>query len=149
MKIFPTSRPLQGTGAAAAVMLSALALGACGESAQEKASAQVCGARNDISKQISALTGLGLSANLPSQVKTGVEAIANDITKIKDAQGNLEPSRRRQVQTATHSFEARLSSILTGLTSNLSLSNAEAQFKSALNELTSSYRQTLEPVNCS
>jgi hypothetical protein len=130
-------------------MLSALALGACGESAQEKANAQVCGARSDISKRISTLTGLGLSTSLPTQVKTGVEAITNDITKIKSAQGNLEPARRGQVQNATHTFETRLNSILTGLTSNLSLSNAEGQFKSALSELTTSYKQTLEPVNCS
>jgi hypothetical protein len=130
-------------------MLSALALGACGESAQEKARAQVCGARSDISKRIDTLSGLELSSNLPSQVKSGVEAIAEDITKIKGGEGNLEPARRGQVQTATHTFETRLNSILTGLTSNLSLSNAESQFKSALSELKTSYTQTLEPVNCS
>jgi hypothetical protein len=149
VKISLTSRLLASPGATAAVMLSALALGACGESAQEKAKAQVCGARTDISNRINTLTGLGLSTNLPSQVKTGVEAIANDITKIKNGQGNLEPARRQQVQTATHTFEARLNSILTGLTSNLSLSNAEAQFKTALSELATSYKQTLAPVNCS
>jgi len=149
VKISLTSRLLQRPGTIAAVMLSALALGACGESAQEKANAQVCGARSDISKRISTLTGLGLSTSLPTQVKTGVEAITNDITKIKSAQGNLEPARRGQVQNATHTFETRLNSILTGLTSNLSLSNAEGQFKSALSELTTSYKQTLEPVNCS
>jgi hypothetical protein len=131
------------------VVLGCLALSACGESAQEKAKAQVCGARRDISKRIETLTALGLSTELPSQVKTGVEAIANDITKIKDAEGRLEPARRGQVQTATRSFETRLNSILTGLTAHLSLSNAEAQFKSALSELGTSYKQTLAPVNCS
>jgi hypothetical protein len=130
-------------------MLSSVLLSACGESAQQKASAQVCGARTDISKQINTLNALGLSANLPSQVKSGVEAIANDITKIKNEQGNLEPARRKQVQTATHTFETRLNSILTGLTSNLSLSNAEAQFKSALSDLATSYKQTLASVDCS
>jgi len=149
MKIPLTSRLPPRLSAIAAVVLGALALSACGESAKEKANAQVCGARKDISKRIETLTGLGLSTNLPSQVKTGVEAIADDITKIKNAEGKLEPARRAQVETATRTFETRLNSILTGLTSNLSLSNAEAQFKSALSDLGTSYKQTLAPVNCS
>ena len=95
------------------------------------------------------LTGLTVSTISPSEVKTGVEAIANDLSKIKKAQGNLAPARKEQVETATHTFETQLSSILTGITSNLSLSNAEAQFKTALSQLATSYKQTLAPINCS
>lgn len=148
VQISLTSRVLSKPPAFAAVLLSALALAACGESAETKAKAQVCSARADISKQINTLTGLTLSTISPTAVKTGVEAIANDITKMKTAEGNLEPARKAQVQTATRTFETRLGSILTGVTSDLSLSNAEAQFKSALSGLATSYKQTLAPIAC-
>jgi hypothetical protein len=130
------------------LLAGSVAITACGESAQEKAKAEVCSARADISKQINMLTSLTASTISPSAVKTGVEAVANDLTKIKNAQGNLEPARKEQVQAATHTFETQLSSILTGITSNLSLSNAEAQFKSALSQLATSYKSTLGPINC-
>jgi len=144
-----TSTLLSKSLVLAAFLFGALALTACGESAQEKAKAEVCSARADISKQVSTLTSLTASTISPSAVKTGVEAIANDLTKIKKAQGNLAPARKEQVETATHTFEAQLSSILTGITSNLSLSNAETQFKSALTQLGESYKKTLAPINCS
>jgi hypothetical protein len=131
------------------LLAGSLAITGCGESAQEKAKAEVCSARADISKQINMLTSLTASTISPSAVKTGVEAVADDLTKIKNAQGNLEPARKEQVQAATHTFETQLSSILTGITSNLSLSNAEAQFKSALSQLATSYKNTLGPINCS
>jgi hypothetical protein len=125
-----------------------LAITACGESAQGKAKAEVCSARADISHQLNMLTSLTASTISPTAVKTGVEAIANDLSTIKKAQGNLAPARKEQVQAATHTFETQLSSILTGITSNLSLSNAEAQFKSALSQLATSYKSTLGPINC-
>ncbi len=132
-----------------ALLLVPLAVTACGESKQEKAKAEVCSARADISKQVSTLTSLTASTISPDAVKTGVETIANDLTKIKNAQGNLSPARKEQVQAATHTFETQLGSILTGITSNLSLSNAETQFKSALTQLGESYKKTLAPINCS
>jgi Tfp pilus assembly protein PilP len=132
-----------------ALALSALALGACGESAEEKAKAQVCSARASISKEVSTLTGLTLSTASVTQVKTGVEAIAGDLKKIKDAQANLAPARKEQVQSATQTFETEVTAIVSGLTSNLSLSNAEAKLKSAVSQLAASYKKTLAPINCS
>jgi hypothetical protein len=144
-----TSTALSKSLGIVALLLCSLLLVACGESSQEKAKAEVCGARSDISKQLNTLTGLTLSTISPSTVKTGVESIANDLTKIKNAQGKLAPARREQVQAASHTFEMQLSSILTGITSNLSLSNAETQFKSAVSQLATSYKQTLAPISCS
>jgi len=132
----------------ALLLAGSLAITACGESAQEKAKAEVCSARADISHQLNMLTSLTASTISPTAVKTGVEAVANDLSKIKKAQGNLAPARKEQVQAATHTFETQLSTILTGITSNLSLSNAEAQFKSALSQLATSYKNTLGPINC-
>jgi hypothetical protein len=137
--------------ALAALGLSALAVAACGESSQEKAKAQVCSARADISKRITKLGELTLSSNLPSEIKSGAEAIGKDLTKIKDEQDKLAPARKEQVQSATRTFESQVSSTVSGLlsTKSLSLSNAEAQLKSAASQLASSYKGALAPINCS
>ena len=134
---------------ALALVLCALAFAACGESSQEKAKAQVCSARADISKQVDTLTGLTITTASVTQVKTGVEAIVADLKKIKDAQANLDPARKEQVQNATTTFAGEVSKIVSGLASNLSLSNAEAHLKSAVSELAASYKKTLAPINCS
>lgn len=135
--------------AVVALLLSVLALASCGESSQEKAKAQVCEARSDISKQVKTLSGLTLSVNVLSEAKTGLEAIGKDLTKIKDAQPDLEPARREQIQTATNTFETQVSSILSELVSKPSLSKLETQLKSSLTQLASSYEKALTPLNCS
>jgi hypothetical protein len=127
----------------------ALVLASCGESSQEKAKAQVCEARSDISKQVKTLRELTLSVSAPTEAKTGLEAIVKDLTKIKDAQPNLDPARKEQVQAATHTFEAQVSSILSELVSKPSLSKLETQLKSSLTQLASSYEKALAPLNCS
>src|SRR5271155_356457 len=138
-------RPMFRSVSAVALLFSALLLAACGESAQEKAEAQVCSARADISKQISTLSGLTLSTTSLTTAKTSFEAISSDLTKIRDAQGSLAPARKQQLEAATHTFETQLTSIVDEFTSTLSRSNAATQAKSAVSKLTSSYKQTLAP----
>ena len=137
--------------ALAALGLITLALVACGESSEEKAKAQVCGARANISKEITKLSELPLSTNLPSELKSGAETIGKNLTKIKDEQDKLAPARKEQVQTASSTFANQVSSIVSGLlsTKSLSLSGAEAQLKSAASQLKSSYKTALAPINCS
>jgi len=126
-----------------------LLLAGCGESSEEKAKAQVCTAKSDISRQVKMLSELTISTNLLTQAKDGLEAITSDITTIKDAQPNLAPARKEQISSATHTFEAQISSIITGLVSNPSLSNAEKQLKASLTQYAKSFEQALAPVNCS
>lgn len=145
MTLASLSRPF----AIVAVLLSAAALEACGESAEDKAKAQVCDARADISKQISTLTTLPISTTALTEAKTAVEAIGNDLKKIKDAQSDLRPGRREQAEKATESFQKQLSSTASGITSGLSLSAAETQLETALSQLRKSYEQTLAPISCS
>jgi Tfp pilus assembly protein PilP len=137
------------SASAIALLCSVLVFAACGESAQEKAKAQVCNARADISKQISTLRSLTLSTSSVTEAKTSLEAISADLTKIKDAQANLDPARKQQIETATHNFETQLTTIVNNLTSSLSLTNASGEVKSAVTQLTTSFKQTLAPVNCS
>ena len=126
-----------------------LLLAGCGESSEEKAKAQVCKAKSDISKQVKMLSELTISTNLLTQAKDGLEAIASDLTTIKDAQPNLAPARKEQISSATHTFEAQVSSIITGLVSNPSLSNAEKQLKASLTQYAKSFEAALAPINCS
>ena len=132
-----------------ALSLGLLGLVGCGESSQEKAKAQVCAARSDISKQVQMLSELTLSTNILTEAKTGLEAIGSDVTKIKDAQPNLEPARKQQIATATDTFANQVASIITGLVSNPSLSSAEKQLKSSLSQYAKSFQQALAPIDCS
>jgi hypothetical protein len=134
-----------------ALGMSTVALLACGESSQEKAKAEVCNARANISKEITKLSELPLSTNLPSELKAGAETIGKNLTKIKEEQSKLAPARKEQVQRASSNFANQVSSIVSGLvsTKSLSISSAEAALKSAASQLKSSYKTALEPVNCS
>jgi outer membrane murein-binding lipoprotein Lpp len=132
-----------------ALLLAGLVLAGCGESSQEKAKAQVCTARSDIQKQVKTLSELTLSTSILSQAKAGLDAIGSDLKKIREAQPNLEPARRQQIETATHTLEGQVSSIITGFVSNPSLSNVEKQLKSSLTQYAKSFEQALTPINCS
>ena len=106
---------------AGAVLLSAVILVACGESSQDKAKADVCAARSEISKQITKLQGLTLSSNAVNEIKSSFEKIDEELTKIKDAQGDLEPARKERVEAATKKFEGQLKTIASEVTSGLVL----------------------------
>jgi len=141
--------------AVVAMLLGSAGLAACGESSQEKAKAQVCSARSDISKQISSLEGLTISSTTISQAEASFEAIGKDLTQIKKAQPNLEPARREQVEAATKTFESQLSSITSGVISKLgsgnavtALTSAEPALKAAVSQLASDYKQALGPISC-
>jgi hypothetical protein len=134
--------------ALAALAVGVFALSGCGESAQAKAKKQVCGARGDLVTRITTLAGLTLSSSSASTAKISFEAIGKDVGQIKNAQSKLGPPLKGQVEAATHSFIAQVDSIASGLTSKLSLSNAAAQFKSALSQLANAYNQTLGSINC-
>jgi hypothetical protein len=144
-----TIRALGKMSALLALLLGVLLLTGCGESSEEKAKAQVCTAKSDISKQVKTLSELTISTSILTQAKDGLEAIGSDLTKIKDAQPNLAPARKQQIETATHTFESQVSSIITGLVSNPSLSNAEKQLKASLTQYAKSFERALAPVNCS
>ena len=151
-----TLRVLRRPSAIAALLVGVVTLAACGESSQEKAKAEVCGARTEISKQITKLEGLTLSSSSLTEAKAGFEAIGKELTKIKNAQPKLSPERKQQVQTATESFSKELSTLAGSLASSLGSGNLEAVLKnagpqvtSALTKLAASYKQALAPINCS
>jgi uncharacterized phage infection (PIP) family protein YhgE len=132
------------------VLLASLALVACGgESKEDKAMSSVCDARADISKQIDHIKSLPISTSSISEVQSSLTAIGEDLSKIKNAQGDLSGSRKQQVQDANAKFKSQINEITSSVTSNLSLSNAATQLKAALTQLADAYKTTLGPIDCS
>ena len=82
-------------------------------------------------------------------MQENLNAIQDDLKKVGDAEGNLNDERQQQVESANKQFKAELDSIASGLTSDLSLSGAEQKFRTATQQLASSYRQTFAKVDCS
>ncbi len=128
-----------------------LAVGACGddESSAEKAQNQVCDARADIQKQVDELSNLTLSTATTDGVKKNLQAIQDDLGKIKDAQGDLNADRKQQVQSATSQFTSEVDSVAKSVGSSTSLDQAASQLSSAFDDLAQSFKQTLSPINCS
>jgi hypothetical protein len=130
-------------------LIAALALGACGESKEDKAKTAVCDARADIGKQVDQLKGLTISTATAGAVQQSLEAINSDLSKIKDAQGDLSDDRRKQVEAANKTFTSQLQSITASLGSSTSLSEVKSQLTSALQQLAAAYRQSFARVDCS
>jgi hypothetical protein len=129
-------------------VLAVLGLGACGESKQDKAKSTVCDARADISKQVDQLKGLTVSTVTLDGVQNSLKAISSDLSKIKDAQGDLSGDRRQQVQDATKTFTSQVQSIAGSVGKSTSLSEAKAQLTSALQQLGDAYKQSFAKVDC-
>ena len=130
------------------VSCGVFALSACGESKEDKAKKQVCSARSDITKQIDSLKTLTISSSTPDDVKSALNSIKGDLSKIKDAQPDLAPDRKQQVQTATKTFESQLQQIVPSTVNGLSVTNAKTHIQSAVTSLEAAYKQALEPINC-
>jgi hypothetical protein len=130
------------------VLVPALALAACGQSAADKAKSQVCSARTDINKQLNYLQGLTLATATTTGIQNSLEAIGNDLTKIKDAQPQLNAERKQQVQSANQAFRSELETVVNNIGTNVSLSNAETRLKTAVQQLAQSYKQTFAAINC-
>jgi hypothetical protein len=110
-------------------LLSAIGIGlafaACGESDEDKAKGQICDARDDVQAQVSELQQLTLGNATTDKVKSHLNAIKDDITKIADARGELSD-----------------------LGSSLSLQDAAAQLKIDITDLAESYEKALSPIDC-
>ncbi len=131
-----------------AVAAAAVAFAGCGQSAADKAKNQVCDARADIQKQVSTLKSITPATFSANTVKDSVTAIKNDITKIADAQPKLNEQRKQDVKSANDAFKSQVEGIITGLTTNLSVTTAQQQLQSALTQLGNAYKKSLSKINC-
>jgi hypothetical protein len=133
---------------ALAVVTLALALGACGESDEEKAQNTVCDARDDIGKQVDELKSLTPATITTDAVTQNLDAIKNDLKDISDAQSDLSSDRRSEAEAANKAFTTSVEGIASQLGSSLSASDAKAGVVTALQQLEASYQKTFAPLNC-
>jgi hypothetical protein len=131
-----------------AVVMLAFALGACGESDEEKAQNKVCDARDDIAKQVDELKSLTPATVTSDGVTQNLNAIKVDLKDISDAQSDLSSDRRSEAETATKAFSSSVQGIARELGSSLSAADAKAQVVTALDQLAASYQKAFAPLNC-
>jgi predicted phage tail protein len=131
-----------------AVVLLAFAVGACGESAADKAKTTVCDARADIGKQVNELKSLTPATVTKDAVTKPLDAIKNDLKDISGAQSDLSSDRRSEVEAATKTFTSDVKRIAGELGASLSASNAKAGVITALQQLEASYQKTFAPLKC-
>jgi hypothetical protein len=131
-----------------AVVMLVFALGACGESSEEKAQNKVCDARADIAKQVNELKGLTAATVTKDAVTQNLDAIKTDLNDISDAQSDLSSDRRSEAEAATKAFTTSVQEVASQLGSSLSATDAKAQIVTALNQLAASYQKTFAPLDC-
>jgi hypothetical protein len=130
------------------IALALLAVTGCGESDEEKAQAQVCDARADISKEVDQLKGLTLATASVDGVRQSLDTIQSSLKRIADAQATLSDDRRAEVKAATDRFKSSVTSIAQGVRGDLSLSEAATRLRAAGGELATAYRQSLGRIDC-
>jgi hypothetical protein len=133
---------------ALAVVALGLALGACGESSEEKAQNTVCDARADIGKQVDTLKSFTPATVTTDAVTENLDAIKNDLKEISGAQSDLSSDRRSEAEAASKAFASSIEEIAGQLGTSLSASDAKAGLVTALQQLGTSYEETFAPLNC-
>jgi hypothetical protein len=133
---------------ALAVVALALAVGACGESSEEKAQNAVCDARADIGEEVDTLKSLTPATVTKDAVTQSLDAIKNDLKDISGAQSDLSSDRRSEVEAANKAFASSIQGIAGQIGTSLSASDAKAELVTALQQLGASYEKTFAPLNC-
>jgi hypothetical protein len=139
---------MRTASSAFAVVMLALALGACGESSEDKAQATVCDARADIGTQVDKLTSLTAATVTKDAVTQSVDAIKKDLNDISSAQTDLSSDRRSEAEAANKAFTSSVQEITSQLPTSLSASDAKAALVTALQQLKTSYQTAFAPLNC-
>jgi hypothetical protein len=134
----------QATGLACFALL---ALGGCGESEQAKAEKTVCSSKANISSSVQSLQALTPQTISATKVEGELNAITDELQKLKQAESKLTGPRKEQVEKANATFAADLTTLTHELTS-LTLSNIQTQLTAAASKLAASYRQAFAPVQC-
>jgi Tfp pilus assembly protein PilP len=130
------------------VLLTALALAACGESEQENAQQTVCDARQDISNQVDSLKSLTPATFKTDAVSENLEAIQSDLSAIKGAQSELSDDRRQEVEAANQAFTSQVENIVEQVGTSASAADAAGAISTAAQQLADSYEQTFARIDC-
>ena len=142
----------------------ALALTGCGSSSDEPSAPteaptqappsnrirrrEVCAARADIQAQVETLSTLSAQSATKENVTAALTAITKDLQTIKDAQADLTPDRKQQVQDAVTLFGTQLRDIAAHAVAGLATGDAETQAKNAAASLKTAVTESLQPIDC-
>ena len=131
------------------LVVLAVVLAGCGESKEETAQSSVCDARTSIQKQVQELDGLTASTVTLDGVKSSLQTIGDDLTKLKDAQVDLSGDRKDEAEKAWQTFRAEVKTIRENLLTSLSAADAKQQLATSFDDLAASFRTAFAPVDCS
>ncbi len=131
------------------LVVLAVVLAGCGESKEETAQNSVCDAKAGIEKQVQELQGLTASTVTLDGVKSSLQTMGDDLTKLKDAQGDLSGDRKDEAEKAWQTFRAEVKTIRENLLTSLSAADAKQQLASSFDDLAASFRSAFDPVDCS
>ena len=115
---------------------------------QAQAQTTVCTARSDIQAQITTLQGLTPNLASVPQIKTSVSAIVSDLGKIKDAEPDLRPEAKQQVQQANQAFADKAKAVGTAAVSGGLSGDIAGQLKPAIQQLEAAYKEVFTPLAC-
>jgi hypothetical protein len=118
-------------------------------SKQEQAQAQVCTARADIQKQVDALSTMTSGTVTVDGVKSSLKSIGDDVKTITTAQDDLSGERKQQLQQGVSAFKTSVEQVGRTLLKSLSVDDAKTQLQVATDQLATSFKQSLEPIDCS
>lgn len=127
-----------------------LALVGCGgDSAEEKAQSKVCDARAGIQKSIGSLKDLSASTVTTDGVKQQLDSIRSDLETLRNAQGDLNGDRKKALQKANSEFASTIRGVAQTVLRSTSAQDAKTQLQQAADQLESTYKSTLSPIDCS
>jgi len=141
----------------AAILLVPIGLTACGESSEEKATAQVCSSTKEIQAQLSKLSSLSISSEAPEEIKDAAAVMGKEVGKIKESTANLPAASKAPVETAQNALQVELTALAKTLVSTAKssgnietvLKQSEPAVKTSVAGLAASYKQAFESLKCS
>jgi hypothetical protein len=133
---------------ALSALVGVMALAACGKSDEQKAQDSVCDARDDIQTQVDKLADLTLTTATTDEVRSSLQAIGDDLTKINDARGQLDDQRRQQVEQANEKFKSQVKSLAADFGKSVSIEDAAQQLKKDFKQLADVYRESFATIDC-
>jgi hypothetical protein len=142
-------RLLIGIGVLAVVAVGVFLVVGTGESKSEKAMAQVCASRADISKHVTALKGLTPATVTTEAVATSLDAIRGDLKNIADARADLADENRDEVEQANQAFASTVRETAATVARSISAAEAAGQLQTAAQALATAYEGTYGVIDCS
>jgi len=141
----------------AAILLVPMWLAACGESSEEKATAQVCSSTKEIRAQLAKLSSLSISSKAPEEIKDAAAVMQKEAAKIKESTANLPAASKAPVESAQKELQAELAALAKTVASTAKssgsieavLKQSEPAAKTAVAGLAASYKQAYESLKCS